>query len=474
MKNKIRNFRFAKSLRFRIFFIVFLVGIVPCYILSEIILGSYEKRAVDHRTSEVQHQCTVLADHLFTSDYLNDVSNEVVTTELEEVSNIYDGRIMVVDAELKVIRDTYSISQGKYMIAEEVVRCFQNKESTSNYDDRNNFIEMTTPIVSSETGDIVGVMLTSVSTESIAATLRLLMIRIQYFMIAIIIIVLLTSFTFSRMLILPFSNLSRAMGEVKEGFDPDRLSLPDYTEMEALSEAFTHMLSEIRHLEDSRQAFVSNVSHELKTPITSIKVLADSLNMQEEVPNETYREFMQDIAAEVDRENKIINDLMTLIKLNKEAPDTLRRENVDIEKLLEDIMKQIHPIADSRGIELILEVVRPVVAPVDKTKLSGAITNIVENAIKYNIEKGWVRVSLNSEPSFFTIVIADSGIGIPEEEQPHIFERFYRVDKSHSTEIDGTGLGLSIARDAILLHDGAIRVESENGEGTTFTIKLPR
>ena len=102
------------------------------------------------------------------------------------------------------------------------------------------------------------------------------------------------------------------------------------------------------------------------------------------------------------------------------------------------------------------------------------MTNIVENAIKYNIEKGWVRVSLDSEPSFFTIVIADSGIGIPEEEQTHIFERFYRVDKSHSTEIDGTGLGLAISRDAVLLHNGAIKVESEPGSGTVFTIKIPR
>ncbi len=472
--NRIKNFRFLRSLRFRIFAIICFIGILPCALLGLLVLGSYEKRAVSHRMSEIQHQCTVLAGHLSTYDYLEDISNDIVNMELEEVCNIYDGRIMIIDPELTVVKDTYSISQGKYMIAEKVVRCFNNKESSSNYDERNNYIEMVTPIIDSDKNELIGVMLTSASTEAIDATRRTLSIRIQYFMIGLIVVVLLISFIVSRMLIRPFRKVSTAMGEVKEGFDSERLILPEYIETEALSEAFSHMVSELRLLEASRQEFVSNVSHELKTPITSIKVLADSLLMQDEVSNETYREFMQDIALEIERESNTINELMTLVKLDKEAAGSLERENVNIEELLEDILKLVHPLADERGIELILEVIRPVVASVDKRKLSTAITNIVENSIKYNIEKGWVRVSLNCEPSFFTIAVADSGIGIPEEEQPHIFERFYRVDKSHSSEIDGTGLGLSISREAILLHKGAVKVESTEGEGTVIRIKIPR
>ena len=474
VKDFILSRRFLRSLRFRIFFIVCLVGILPCCILSFIVLVSYGKHAVDHRMSEIQHQSTVLADHLVTYGYLYDISNDIVNTELEEVSGIYDGRIMIIDPELRVIKDTYNISQGKYMISDEVVRCFKNKVSSSNYDERDNYIEMITPIYDSEQEDMIGVMLTSVSTEAVEAMRKTLLVRIQYFMIAMVVLVLLISITVSRMLIRPFSNLSGAMAEVKEGFTVDRLSLPDYVEMDALLGAFEHMVNEIKLLEASRQEFVSNVSHELKTPLTSIKVLADSLNMQEEVSNETYREFMQDIALEVDRENKTINDLLTLIKLNRNASASLELENVNIEEMLEEILKRVHPLADQRGIELILEVIRPVVAPIDKAKLSSALTNIVENAVKYNIEKGWVRVTLDSEPSFFSIVISDSGMGIPEDQQPHIFERFYRGDKSHSSEIDGTGLGLAISREAVLLHDGAIKVESTEGEGTVFTVKIPR
>ena len=214
------------------------------------------------------------------------------------------------------------------------------------------------------------------------------------------------------------------------------------------------------------------MSHELKTPLTSMKVLADSLVGQENVPVELYQEFMQDIAAEIDRESKIITDLLTLVKLDKKASN-MNIELVNINELLDMILKRLHPIAAKRNIELILEGFRPVDAEIDETKLSLAISNLVENAIKYNKDEGWVRVSLNADHKYFYVKVADSGVGIPEESIDHIFERFYRVDKSHSTEIEGTGLGLAITRSAIMMHHGAIRVKSQVGEGTTFSVRIP-
>ena len=120
-----------------------------------------------------------------------------------------------------------------------------------------------------------------------------------------------------------------------------------------------------------------------------------------------------------------------------------------------------------------IETFRPVTAEVDEMKLTLALSNLVENAIKYNKENGWVHISLNVDHKYFYVKIEDSGIGIPEEAQEHIFERFYRVDKSHSREIGGTGLGLAITRNAILMHRGAIKVYSKEGEGTTFTVRVP-
>ena len=203
-----------------------------------------------------------------------------------------------------------------------------------------------------------------------------------------------------------------------------------------------------------------------------MKVLADSLVGQEGVPEELYQEFMSDITAEIDRENKIITDLLSLVKLDKKAAD-LNVEHLNINQLLEDILKRLRPIADKRHIDLILDSFRPVEADVDEVKFTLAISNLVENGIKYNVDDGWVRVTLDADHKYFYVKVADSGMGIPEESIGRIFERFYRVDKSHSKEIGGTGLGLAITRSAVTKHHGNIQVESKEGEGTTFTVRIP-
>jgi uncharacterized membrane protein YfhO len=222
--------------------------------------------------------------------------------------------------------------------------------------------------------------------------------------------------------------------------------------------------------DQSRAEFVSNVSHELKTPITSIKVLAESLNTQENVPIEVYQEFMQDIVSEIDRESKIIEDLLTLVRMDKSVA-TLNITSVNMNDLLEMTLKRVKPLAQKKNIELLFESFRPVVAQIDEVKMTQVISNLVENSIKYNVEDGWVHVSLNADYQYFYIRVEDSGIGIPEESINKIFERFYRVDKARSRETGGTGLGLAIVRNIILMHHGTIKVHSEEniGMGTNFT-----
>lgn len=203
-----------------------------------------------------------------------------------------------------------------------------------------------------------------------------------------------------------------------------------------------------------------------------MKVLADSLLAQDNVPIELYQEFMGDIAKEIDRENDIITDLLSLVKMDKTAKD-LHIKTVNINELLELILKRLKPIAEMKNVEVVLESFRPVTAEIDEVKLTLAFSNLVENAIKYNHKDGWVHVSLNADHKYFYVKVADSGIGIPEEDQANIFERFYRVDKSHSREMGGTGLGLAIARNAVIVHRGSIKVYSSEGEGTTFTVRIP-
>lgn len=288
----------------------------------------------------------------------------------------------------------------------------------------------------------------------------------------IALLVLVFGYLLAGILMKPFQKVTRSIEDITDGYLDESISVPDYLETELITDAFNKMLTRVRTLDDSRQEFVSNVSHELKTPLASMKVLADSLNGQEGVPVELYQEFMQDITSEIDRENQIITDLLSLVKMDKKVAD-LNITQVNINELLEQLLKRLHPIAAQKNVELILDSFRPVNAEVDATKLSLAFSNLIENGIKYNNENGWVRVSLNADHKYFYVTVADSGIGIPEESIAHIFERFYRVDKSHSREIGGTGLGLAIARSAIVMHRGAIRVYSKENEGTTFSVRIP-
>ena len=153
--------------------------------------------------------------------------------------------------------------------------------------------------------------------------------------------------------------------------------------------------------------------------------------------------------------------------------DSLNTMIDKINELLEQILKRLKPIAEKQNIELVLESFRPVSADVDEVKITLAFTNLIENAVKYNRPDGWVHVSLNADHQYFYLKVEDCGIGIPEESLEHIYERFYRVDKSHSREIGGTGLGLAITRSAVLMHRGAIKVFSTVGEGTIFNVRIP-
>ena len=423
------------------------------------------------RTAEIQNQCTILCNQLSDVNYLTGDTSEVLRSELVQMSNIYNGRVLVIDQDFRIQEDTYDMDKGKTIVSADVIRCFQGK-GTSNYDAKNRYIEVTSPIYDKGTEKAVGVMLISVSTDMIADSVQVMDDRVIAVCLTIGMASVILAFSAGFIMTRPFRRISDSIAAVTEGYEDDYLHENAYTETMLISDAFNKMLGRMKILNDSRNEFVSNVSHELKTPLTSMKVLADSLLIQEDVPAELYKEFMGDLSEEIERESKIINDLLSLVKMDKTA-NTLNIKSENMNTLVEKILKRLRPIAATRNIELVFESFRPVTAEVDEMKLSLAISNLVENAIKYNKENGWVHVSLNADHKNCHIEVADSGIGIPQEAIEHVFERFYRVDKSHSREIGGTGLGLAIARSAVVMHRGAIRVYSQVGAGTTFTVRIP-
>ncbi len=464
--------KFFRSMNFRIMVLLFLFGFLSAVLMAEIFLVSYEKQSMVQLSNDVKNQCQILGNQISSADFLHNPHNESLENDLAQVATLYDGRIILIDEDFNIVKDTYALEEEKTMVSEEVVKCF--KGEASGYYTSGRFVELTVPIMAgSETEKkIAGVILVSASTDSIYVKLSEFRRSSEIWVSVIAICSLAFSILLSNWLVRPLKHMNQYIGDLAEGSLDGDLDIHDCTETENISNTFNIMLARLRLVEESRQEFVANVSHELKTPLTSMKVLADSLLMQGDAPVELYKEFMQDIANEIDRESSVISDLLTLVKMDRKSTE-LNVASTDINDFIEQILKRLRPIAEKANIELVFESNRSVTAEIDATKLSLAFSNLVENAIKYNRENGWVRVSLDADHKFFYVKVSDSGIGIPQESIDYIFERFYRVDKSHSREIGGTGLGLAITRSAVVAHRGAIKVQSTVDEGTTFIVRIP-
>ena len=442
-------------------------------------INYYEKKAIDQRVRYTQKQCAVLSDQIVMNGFrnynmssLSDEAGENVF-EVEQLANNLEGRILLVDSRFKILADTYNRNCGKYLVTKETIHAMKGEEVAYRYIGKQ-YLQVITPIQdkNNDKSDVRGLIIAMVSLQNCNEMSEYLYDQRDNLVGIFFIITLIFSVLVALLIRNNFRRMQNELDIIAAGHQEEGLGQENFREFYNLSSSFNKIINRYKELENTRQEFVSNVSHELKTPITSMKILADSLLMQPDVPVELYEEFMNDIVHEIDRENQIITDLLTLVKMDKTQAD-LNITSVKINDLLEVLLKRISPIAEKRGIKIRLETMREVVAEVDEVKLSLACNNLIENAVKYNHDDGKVDVSLNADHKFFYIRVKDTGCGIPEDCQEQIFERFYRVDKSHSREIGGTGLGLAITRSSIAMHHGIIKVSSKEGEGTTFTVKIP-
>lgn len=458
-----------RSFKLRIFLVIFLATVVSAFIVRHGIMNFYANKAYENQVVELDNQVEILGRHLVNYGYLENNSQDTIRAELLQFANLHGGRMIVIDSQFTVILDSSDYSSGKYLVAKEVIKAFKGKV-TKNVDKKSGFAEVVRP-VRTDNGDVIGAIIATMAMTSIDNDIAYIRRISGVLTIIVISLGFGASMAIAVLMTKPITRITKEINQVVS-FDDAKLVESSYTETEEIVESFNKLQARLKMLDESRQDFVSNVSHELKTPITSVKVLADSLNMQEDVPIEVYKEFMEDIAKEIDRENAIITDLLSMVNMDK-GGSSLNITTVNVNEMLELIVKRLGPIARQSEVDLILESRRQVTAKIDEVKMMQAITNLVENAIKYNRQPGWVKVVLDADHQFMTIDISDSGIGIPEEAIEHIFERFYRVDKSHSREIGGTGLGLPITRKVIILHRGSITVDSVLDEGTMFTVRVP-
>ncbi len=426
---------------------------------------------LEQRMARLTNTCYVTSQRLTDSLPISDSNIGLIQPELEQMARSYNGRVVLVDRSFRVVYDSYDMDERRYFMEERILRAFEGKSSAKVNKAQTDF-EIVQPIVGKD-GRIEAILVLVAATDDVMNAAEEVQSKSRLLLSILLLLVVELSYLAAWQLAKPLRKLLRSAEQFRDEQVDTIEADYAYEELDDVADIFQDIIRRLRAIDESRKEFVSNVSHELKTPITSIRVLADSLLQDpSSVPIELYQEFMQDISDELDRENKIINDLLALVRVD-DTVNALNVTPVNMNEVLEHLLKNIRPIAQQRNIELVLESFRPVEAQVDEVKLVLALTNLVENAVKYNVENGWVHVSLNADHKFFYVKIADSGIGIPQEDQARIFERFYRVDKARSRETGGTGLGLAITKNIIQLHRGSIRVHSRENEGTTFVVRIP-
>lgn len=467
MKDKLRK---ILSLKVSIFLIFLCIFFITYYSIDRIIIYGFLRKSMDETVTQVKWQSNILASDILAMDFFKNPDSDAADVEIQQMAYAYSARILIINSDYIIVKDNYIFDEGKTIITEDVINAFKGK-SHSHINYKSSSAVITTPIID-DTGKISGVIKVSLSGYATIQTINY-MKRIS---IAVMIALLLV---FSGILVFviykltsPAKDMKEAILSLSDGDKNARIKKQTIKEYKDIGDAVNVLLDRLESIDGSRDEFVSNVSHELKTPMTSMKVLADSLLATENAPIEMYKDFMQDIAEEIDRENEIIGDLLNLVRTDGERA-VLNIETVDVNELMEVVLKRLKPIALKNNIEIIFESMRPVTASIDRVKFIIVLTNIIENAIKYNHPEGWVKITLNADHKFFYVDVSDSGIGVPEECKDQVFERFYRVDKARSRETGGTGLGLAITKNIVLLHKGTIKFYSKENEGTTFNIRIP-
>jgi signal transduction histidine kinase len=300
-----------------------------------------------------------------------------------------------------------------------------------------------------------------VGLQSTIKSISLLVAALSVFVVALIL------WTVMRRI----SGILRAIKSVREGEYNYRIAVSGNDEFALLGEEFNSLTDRLRDTEEIRRRFVADASHELKTPLASIRLLSDSILNNDDMDADTVREFVTDIGNESERLARTTEKLMTLTRLDNNIE--AQRVSVDMREVTADTLHMLRPLAANRNLTIGSELDGGCFVLASRDDVYRVILNLVENAIKYNVPGGCVAVKLARETEHVTLIVDDTGIGVPEDDMPHIFDRFYRVDKARSREAGGSGLGLSIVRDTVLGAGGSVTAENRKEGGMRLRVRFP-
>ncbi len=466
-----------KSLKLRVFLVVAIAIMIPSLISSIFIYDTAVESYKNNKINRFKANNVMLKNNIISTGYVEKAESKVIDAQIDQLAKENNCRIQVINSQNVIVQDTDRSTVGKISILEHINRALKGENVyIENYE--TGYVEFVVPLTNtvraadgSTSTSVLGALYLNYSITDYTKYRDDLVRYIWVTQLLIFVIAIVVGWICSKMFSRPIKRIENSIEKMSRGEEEEEYK-HEYTEIVNISSEFKQLMDKLNTQEKSRQEFVSNVSHELKTPITSMKILADSLLGQQGMPEELYQEFLEDISKEIDRENDIITDLLDMVKIEKSQSE-INISSVNINEILESVLKRLKPIASVKNIEVVFESFRPIIADVDPLKFASVVTNLVENAIKYNNTDGTVTVSLNSDHQYFYVKVTDTGIGIAEEDQARVFERFFRVDKARARETGGSGLGLAIANEIVEKHHGTIKIHSKEGEGTTFNVRIP-
>ncbi len=399
---------------------------------------------------------------------------EALADPLNAAAMEVEGRILLLDATGKVQMDTLALLEGTRPSVPEAMAVLSGEEGRAygiHALDSGEYAALCAAAMTHE-GKIIGAVLLSTPVTELRLAIQTIEEQLMTVFIGVAAAALIAALVFALTLTAPIKALTSTIRRMGKGDLSARVHVRTSGELKALADSYNAMAEKIENFDQSRSQFVQNASHELKTPLATMKILLENLIYQPDMPAELRAEFMQDMNHEIDRLSGIITDLLTLTQMDSQDT-SLKMEKVDLSALCRETLHALEPAIAKAKLNLAVTVPDSICIAGDASKLGQVVYNLIDNAVKYTPEGGRVTISLTGENRLVTFTVSDTGIGIPEEDVKHIFDRFYRVDKARSRATGGTGLGLSIVRQMVQLHGGEIAVESAVGNGSTFTVKLP-
>ena len=413
-------------------------------------------------------KCNMAATEISRLEVLN---RDGVISAVSQMERDNVSRLIVTDAAGTVIYDSSgTTNEGKHFVLfPEVVQALDgNSVFSGNYHAGNIQSRAATPIYSY--GTMIGCVYMMENDSQQGALIQNLQQNTLSISVILVVVVILFSFIYSHAFSSRLKKITASIRKIREGDYSKGVDMGGNDELTVLGDEFNDLVSRLQVSEQKRRNFVSDASHELKTPLASIKLLTDSI-LQNDMDSETIREFVGDIGNEADRLNRMSQKLLSLSRI--ESQEDSDCEIVYMAPTIERVIRMLKKHADQSGIAITSDLAGDCTILVLEDDLYQIVFNLVENAIKYNVPGGSVHVSVGRNEDNAMLKVIDTGMGIPEDAQSHVFERFFRVDKARSRKSGGSGLGLSIVRNMVERNQGRISVESAVGKGTTFTLEFP-